>query len=99
MEADATADSLFDEVVDLSAVKGFGPSRETMRETAHILRTGQRPRWHGRIAIVAPSDAGFGSGRMFEVLSGGESDRVRTFRGADDAYAWLGLSDPDPAAD
>jgi hypothetical protein len=93
VEKDPEVDPQYDEVVDLRAVKGFGPSLETMREAAQILRSG--PRGAGRIAIVAPSDAGFGSGRMFEGLSGGDTDRVRAFRSADEAYAWLGIGPPD----
>ena len=88
VESDPLAEPGFDEVVDLRAVRS-GPSTGTMRETASVFRRGKRPVARGRIAIVASSDAGFGSGRMFEGLSGDE--HVRTFRSVEEARAWLGI--------
>lgn len=89
IESDPQTDPSFDEVVDISAVRGFGPSTETVRSAADVLRTGKRPGKSGRIAIVAPSDAGFGVGRMFEAFSGEGEHRVRTFRSREEALAWL----------
>ncbi len=95
VENDPDADPRFDEVVDLRGVRGFGPSTPTVRETANVLKTGKRHAKEGRLAIVAPSDAGFGVGRMFEALAGAEAGRVQTFRTLEEALAWLEVA-PSP---
>lgn len=41
-----------------------------------------------RVAIVAGSDLGFGTGRQFELLAGGASG-MATFRTVEEARAWL----------
>jgi hypothetical protein len=99
VESDGDVDPRFDEVVDLRAVTGFGPSTPTVRETAQLLKTGKRREKQGRLAIVAPSNAGFGVGRMFEALSGSDAERVQTFRTLPEALDWLGVAAPPDGAE
>jgi len=94
LEEDPEADPRCDEVIDVRKVRGVGPSSGAVRETASILRGGERLEKGARLAIVATSEAGFGTGRMFEALSGDPEERVRTFRGMEEALAWLGIAGP-----
>ena len=47
----------------------------------------------GKTAIVSPSDAAFGLGRMYEALAGsaGQKATIRVFRSLAEANAWLGI--------
>ena len=50
-----------------------------------------------RRALVVPTSLGFGMGRMFEQLLGGEAGEIRVFYSLEEAEEWLGL-EPDPPA-
>ena len=45
-----------------------------------------------RLALVLPGDFAFGTGRMYEQLTGSTVDRVAVFRDMAEAEAWLDLA-------
>ena len=76
----------FDELVDHSRSNGMAVPAEAVRELAT-----KPPIYHpsSRRALVAPSAAGFGMGRMYELLREGKAGDIRVFREADEAMRWL----------
>ena len=73
---------------DLSHVTG-----QDVREIAEFPTKYVPARVGGKTAIVSPSDAAFGLGRMYEALAGsaGQKATIRVFRSLAEANAWLGI--------
>jgi len=87
----------YDEMVDMTAVREIAlRSTDGIRELARhsaALDDGAAP---SRFAIVAPQDAFFGIGRMYETyrsLDERSRKRVSVFRSRKEALAFLGIDD------
>jgi hypothetical protein len=88
LAADPLLNSSMKSLIDLTNVTDLQLSGIDVRNLAGsgaFSLTAQR-------AIVASTDAAFGMGRMYEILSEGRSDRTGVFRTMAEARAWLGLS-------
>ena len=81
------------ELVDLSAVRVFSASPET------IWAYAREPAIFGsesRQAIVAPTDVTYGMSRMVQMLMEARRHNLRVFRDRERAMAWLNRTGPDP---
>ena len=93
----------YDELMDMTGATGFDvPSPERVRELARVAASTDMADSPSRFAIVAPGDAAFGLGRMFQIHRGLDPRSVRrvgVFRSMDEALAFLGLEHaPSPPA-
>ncbi|MEB3419963.1 hypothetical protein ACFSDD_11335 [Salipiger marinus] len=87
-------------LVDFSALEGFGSDFDEMRAAVQqvaLQHDGQPP--DTPLAIYAPSDLGFGVGRMYQQICAGLLPmRIGVFREADRALAHLGQPEVELAA-
>ena len=90
----------YDELVDMTAVDHIAlPSADRVQELAR-LSAGMDSRGPSRLAVVAPSDAAFGIGRMYQThreLDPRSTKEVGVFRTRAEALAFLGIEDPERA--
>ena len=82
-----------DELADLSGVTGVSVPTEAVRGMAEWLRDADTNRPGGKLALVAPTDVGFGMARLYEVHREHPDIEVRVFRERGDALDWLGLGE------
>jgi len=84
--ADGTLDSTWAQVADCSAVESFHDvSSEGLCRQARL-----NPWPKGSLrAVIAPSDIGFGLGRMYEQLCEDQGENVRIVRSKAEALAWI----------
>ena len=77
---------------DLTEADFSHVSGQDVREIAEFPTRYVPARVGGKTAIVSPSDAMFGLGRMYESLAGiaGQKVTIRVFRSLGEANAWLG---------
>jgi hypothetical protein len=83
----------YDEIIDTTQVKEAldftGTNIDKLAVLARAMDTTKEPT---KLAIVAPADAFFGIGRMYEVyreLQKGSHKEVSVFRSMNDALAWI----------
>jgi len=75
----------FDHLLDLRSVTRFELTVAEVREISRVRVFGEG----SRLAVVAPTDVGFGLSRMYEAFGELDEDRYRVFRGIEDAEGWL----------
>jgi len=80
---------------DFSAVHGGGITEGGLHRIIESARRQAHRRTGGKTAIVASSDAQFGVGRMYEILSelAGHPIAHAVFRSTAEAVAWLNAAD------
>jgi hypothetical protein len=85
----------YDELVDMTDVKEIAlESPDRIRELARASAEMDNGAAPSRFAIVAPQDAFFGIGRMYETYRGLEArsrKKVSVFRSRSEALAFLGI--------
>jgi hypothetical protein len=88
----------YDELVDMTAVEHIAlPSADRVQDLARLsagMDTRARP---SRLAVVAPTDAAFGLGRMYQAhreLDTRSTKQVGVFRTRAEALAFLGIEEP-----
>lgn len=81
---DPAFDPSFPVLVDASELNPAALTSATVRARAANL-----PAQPMRIALVAPADAVFGIGRMYQMMTEGSGNVIEVFRGTDEAVAWL----------
>jgi hypothetical protein len=81
---DPTFDPSFSVLVDASELNPAALTGATVRERAANV-----PALPMRIALVAPADAVFGMGRMYQMMTEGSGNVIEVFRGTEEAVAWL----------
>jgi hypothetical protein len=91
---DTLLDKSFNLLVDLRQTESSVRSATALNKFADFVRrqyvgTTARP----KVAVVAPEDISFGLARMYEAFSSAVPWEFVVFRSADDALAWLGLSE------
>lgn len=74
---------------DFTGVEHFDLSMEDMRQIADRAKDASKINPATIRVNVLPTDLGFGLGRMWEALTGGEENKVANFRDIEDAKAWL----------
>ena len=79
------------ELVDLTQADGGAVASKTIRDVARLFRELYRDTPSGRVAFVAPTDAGFGLARMFQHYRDQPDVEIRVFRKSDEALRWLGV--------
>jgi hypothetical protein len=88
----------YDELVDMTDVQEVAlPSAERMRALAALSATMDAHQGGAKLAIIAPHDAAFGLGRMYETYRGfqpASKKEVAVFRTAREALAFLGVEGP-----
>ncbi|HET6228813.1 MAG TPA: hypothetical protein VFE05_01975 [Longimicrobiaceae bacterium] len=103
MSGHVTDDDLLAQQQRLPGEAGFQPGMHHLVdargvEAVSVTPAGVRALANGNVfsaasrrAIVAPRDAAFGFGRMFELLRGDGVEETRVFRDMDEARRWLEL--------
>ncbi|MBW1812573.1 MAG: hypothetical protein JRJ39_02530 [Deltaproteobacteria bacterium] len=89
MRSDPSITPDFNQLVDA------GETSEADFSSAGVLEITSREPFFStasRRAIVAPTDAGFGMSRMFELYRGNVAGEIQVFRTRTEALAWLGVS-------
>ena len=85
----------YSELVDMSAVEQIdGASVDRMRQLASLSASMDAASSPSRFAIVAPSDAAFGLGRMYQTfrhMEGSSTKEISVFRTVSEALQFLGL--------
>ena len=84
----------YDELIDATAVTGFEPvSAERVHYLARVSAQMDAPPHPSKLAIVAPGEAQFGMGRMYQIYRELETKGtkvIKVFRSGDEARKWLG---------
>jgi len=92
----------YDQLVDMSRVTEFAvPSSDRVRDLASLAaeQDVDAPGLAARMGIYAPTDIGFGLGRMFQTyreLDPRTTRQVGVFRTMEEALAFVGLDHPLP---
>lgn len=87
--ADPGYDARLDDLVDLRAVQGLDLGAAALRELMKLFSRVDALGYATRLAIVAPSDLGYGLGRMYEMMRAGAPEEIGVFRDVAEALAWL----------
>jgi hypothetical protein len=82
---DGTLDASWAQIADFSAVESLDATNEGIRRHA-VLNPWPEESFR---ALVMPTDASFGLGRMYEMLCGDQGANVRVFRSEAEALAWI----------
>lgn len=86
LSKDPDFDPSFSQIVDFTHVTRIELSADDIRRLAQ--RTIFSP--HSRRAFIAPDEAAFGIGRMFEMLRGLEGEKgIGIFRSLEEALEWV----------
>jgi len=79
------------ELVDLSELERTDVEADSLREAAVRFRGLDQTVFESRVAVVAPSDIGFGLARMYQSFRGDSTVEFEVFRARAAALEWLGL--------
>jgi len=82
----------FDELTDLTRVTSASATTEAVRRMGMWLRDEDTNRPGAKLAIVAPSDAAFGMGRLYQAHRDHPDIEIRVFRDMSEGLTWLGVS-------
>lgn len=90
----------YDELVDATGVTEFEfVPAERIRQLAILSAQMDAPPHASKLAIVAPGDAQFGMGRMYQIYRELETKGkklIKVFRSSYEALKWLGMTQDEP---
>jgi len=88
----------YDELVDMTDVERIAlPYAERVQDLAHLSVSMDTRYRASQLAVIAPSDAAFGIGRMYQTyreLDPHSTKQVGVFRTREEALAFLGIAGP-----
>lgn len=89
---DPRIQSHFRTLVDCSEVAAMGGPFDEKRPLVDFYRTGEGGPRTARVAFYRPlRDAVYGALRQFQLMAGGDEERIRVFTDLAEARMWIGL--------